>query len=242
MRFLLSLIMVLVVSHLHAALPGVPETPGSWVSVGNDSFGLPPGPDDNRTAEESGGFTAAGYVFVVDDSMLTAEGAATKSRTDEITATVGREVLTSPELAITLGVGGRVRGNLGGQTLQNRFHAYTRSGVQFDLPCEAYSLAPLAYGLAKGAVGYALYSVSGTATADGELSADVFVGVGVQAVYAGLREQLRYSHLSSPTISRVFDYENGLWVDVGVRFWHLELSNSFSVSHRQAVATVTYRF
>lgn len=269
MRPILSLTLLFLAAHLSAALPGVPEAPdalheGAWVKIGNDSWALPPGPDDNRTAEESFGFHLGRVVFDADHSMLTAFGVfdtgGQPTRIDELLVTAGIKVVSGEALGVTLGVGGIARGNLEGQVLQDTFHRYTASGVQYHEPFDASSYAGLVYGLVEGRFQISpkdsditlFYSASGTATNDGELLADVFAGVGLyqtetkeffaNSLHIGVREQFRHSSLVSPTIRRVFDYESGTWVDFGFAFWRIEVDFRYSPFHQQSVADLTYRF
>lgn len=264
-----SLTLMLLAAHLSAALPGVPEAPdalhdGAWVTLSNDSWALPPGPDDNRTAEESFGFHLGRVVFDVDHSMLTAFGVFASggqpTRIDELMATAGVKVASYEAFRATIGVGAVARGNLAGQIIQDGFHRYTASGVQYHEPFDSKSYAGLAYGLIEGRYAVSpkdsdltlFYSASGTVTNDGEALADLFAGVGLHqeetkqfaatSMHIGVREQFRSTSLSSPTIRRVFDYESGTWLDFGFAFWRIEVEMRYSPFHQQSVGDLTYRF
>lgn len=240
------------------ALPGVPEAPdalgdSSWLKIGNDSWAMLPGPDDNRTAEMSGGFSIGPATVVIDHSMLTALSVdpvdGQQTRIDELVATAG----TGIGRYITLGLGGIVRGNLEGQAIQDAFHRATRSGPQNHAPYDASSYAGIAYALASGRWkvpdgDLTLFSsASGTATTDGEYLGDVFAGFGVHdadegSVHIGVREQFRHTTLSSPTIQRVFAYESGTWLDLGCAFLRTEVGLRYSPFHHESVADLTLRF
>lgn len=234
------------------ALPGVPEAPDAlrdspWLKIGNDSWVMLPGPDDNRTAEMSGGFFIGPATVVIDHSTLTAIGVDQPTRIDELMATAG----TGIGRYVTLGLGGIVRGNLEGQVVQDRFHRTTRSGPQFHEPYDASSYAGIAYALASGRWKVPdgdlmlFSSVSGTATTDGEYLGDVFAGFGVYdevLVHIGVREQFRHTTLTSPTLQRVFAYESGAWLDMGCAFLRTEVGLRYSPVHRESVADLTFRF
>lgn len=238
------------------ALPGVPEAPDAmrdspWLKIGNDSWAVPAGPDDNRTAEMSGGFRIGPATIVIDHSTLTAfgvfDGGGQPTRIDEMIVTAGTKV----GRFVTIGLGGIARGNLEGQVVQDSFHGATRSGVRYHEPYDDTSYAGIAYALASGRWkvpngDLTLFaSASGTATTDGEDLGDVFFGFGlyeVASLHIGIREQVRHTALSSPTIKRVFTYESGTWVDVGIAFWRVELALRYSPFHHESVADITLRF
>lgn len=238
------------------ALPGVPEAPDTlrdapWLKIGNDSWGILSGQDDNRTAELAGGFHIGPTTVVIDHSMLTAvkvsDVGGQPTRIDELIVTIGTEILPG----ITFGSGGIVRGNLEGQVMQDAFHRITASGAQYHAPFDGTSRAGLAYALADGhwtvpdAEITLFGSASGTATTDGEYLGDVFAGLGLHddiSLHVGIREQFRHTTLASPTIRRVFAYESGTWVDVGCAFWRVEVAMRYSPLHQESVADLTLRF
>lgn len=117
---------------------GAPEPPRpgplptAWLGLTNDSFGGSVGKDmdDFRTNAFSGGVRTHRFVFSADYSMLTdyRSAGASKERSDELTAALGFELvpdgtgLAGGEAWLASGLGARYHGNLGGQSIQDRWH------------------------------------------------------------------------------------------------------------------------
>lgn len=119
-----------------AAVYGLPEpptpapTPQAWFLFSDDFLGMAVlNTDDYRTANITVGGRWDGWRFAADASMLTNRGrdGSTPSRTDELTYSLGyalvdREREEKWKALLTLGVGGRTYGDLGGESAQNRIH------------------------------------------------------------------------------------------------------------------------
>ena len=119
-----------------AAVYGLPEpptpapTPQLWFNFSDDFLGMAVlNTDDYRTANITIGGSWDALRFAVDASMLTnrARDGGVPSRTDELTyslgyAVVDREREEKWRALLTLGVGGRTYGDLGGESVQNWIH------------------------------------------------------------------------------------------------------------------------
>lgn len=119
-----------------AAVYGLPEpptpapTPQAWFLFSDDFLGMAVlNTDDYRTANITVGGRWDAWRFAADASMLTNRGrdGSTPSRTDELTyslgyAVVDREREDTWKALLTLGIGGRTFGDLGGESVQNRIH------------------------------------------------------------------------------------------------------------------------
>ncbi len=119
-----------------AAVYGLPEpptpapTPQAWFLFSDDFLGMAVlNTDDYRTANITIGGRWDRWRFAADASMLTNRGrdGTTPSRTDELTYSLGYAVLDREReekwrALLTLGVGGRTYGDLGGESVQNRIH------------------------------------------------------------------------------------------------------------------------
>jgi hypothetical protein len=234
------------------AIAGIPESPrpgmvpGAWIGWSNDSFGGEMGKDtdDFRTNAFNAGLRLAErWVVAVDDSMLTdAQVAkAQRSRSDEVTATVGWMALPGTDLGdwgqvwATIGVGGRASGNLGGEALQNRWHdllGYER----IELPYARRAYDGVGYLAAswlwleregagfgtpfldRGHLGVAL-DAAGLASTGGETQ--VSLGVKLVALgrdgsfQLGVRQQLNAGPQASAAAAAVAAHEDGTWLVYG---------------------------
>ncbi len=133
-------------TQLHAAVYGLPEpptpapTPQAWFTFSDDFLGMAVlNTDDYRTANIGFGGRWDRWRFAADASMLTNRGTdgSAPSRTDELTYSLGYAVLDEARdgawrSLLTLGVGGRTYGNLGGESVQNHIHdAFGYKTVEF---------------------------------------------------------------------------------------------------------------
>ncbi len=232
-----------------AAVSGTPETQpgdtgedGVFVSWSNDAFGAPPGPDDHRTNELSLWGRWQGFNVVLDDSMLT--DGATGTRSDEITATLGYELVPG----LVLGGGYRSRGDYGGHNLQAEAHDAIGDADVSPMTYTEKSGAALGYmvyttGEMENGVGYRSVT-SALLCTDGDSAIDQ-AAQGVVTwrwltVWAGTRYQWRVApDDAGPARRAVDDFENGLWVDAGIRLGWLTFESRYNTREGSAVGTAT---
>lgn len=138
-RALLSLLLAGLSGELYAALGGVPEKPvpgrnwpKMWLGIANDDYGpIQDGDDmdDHRTAAFHGGYRHDNWLLFIDFAILTDK--AQSVRTDELTISVGRILLSDEEVPIepladwdiAVGVGLRLTGDMNGEGIQNDWHS-----------------------------------------------------------------------------------------------------------------------
>lgn len=238
-----------------AAVPGTPEPQpgdtgedGLFLAWGNDFFGLPPGPDDNRTNQVTAWSRCGGWSAVVDDSMLTHfddRDHRTGARSDELTVSAGYELVPG----LVAGLGYRCRGSIGGAELQSLAHRSTASGAPVDVGYDRRASAPLAFGVyvtgdtpADGA-GY--QAVTGLlATTDGDVALDQATRAVWRhrwlTLWAGPRYQYRQTPAAAGAARRAVDaFERGSWVDAGVRFGWFTFESRYCLARGSAVGMVT---
>jgi len=161
-RFRLLLIpsMLALSAQAAAAVYGLPEpptpapTPQLWFNFSDDFLGMAVlNTDDYRTANITMGVRLGAWRVAADASMLTNRGrdGTTPSRTDELTYSLGYAILDREreekwKALLTLGIGGRTYGDLGGESVQNRMH-----------DTFGYKTVELPYDLEEGTDGFAFY-------------------------------------------------------------------------------------
>jgi hypothetical protein len=132
----LVVLLLALAAQASAAVYGLPEpptpapTPQAWFLFSDDFLGMAVlNTDDYRTANITVGGRWDAWRFAVDGSMLTNRGrdGTPPSRTDELTyslgyAVVDREREEKWKALLTLGIGGRTFGDLGGESIQNHIH------------------------------------------------------------------------------------------------------------------------
>ncbi len=240
-----------------SAQPGVPELPPrtepdvAWLTWSNDWFGLPgPACDDHRTNEFAAGLRRGSWVVCLDDSMLTLFDQSDRlrqhgTRVDEATATLGRAI--SPDL--TLGLGVRYRGDLGGEGLQDWWHR-TLSNQTVSAEYEQGGAAALAYGLWLHSFHPEEFFApellaSGTASTDGEFCSDaaarlVWYTPRDVTVWAGLRYRVRAGNYSGEVVDATAAFERGLCYEFGFSLGRaFAFQSTYSLRDRSAVGAVT---
>lgn len=232
-----------------AAVPGTPERQpgdtgegGALLTWGNDLFGLPSGPDDHRTNQLALWVRGRGWNFNLDDSMLTA--CAGGRRTDEWTVSAGYDLAPG----LTLGLGWRARGDYGGRSLQDLGHRVSGSRDLDGLSYDAGGGAPLVYAVytvreVEGGVGYETVT-STLVAADGDLATDQAARGLVTwrwlTVWVGTRYQYRRTPAGAGEARAAVDaFENGLWVDAGLRLGWGAFETRYNPRDRTAVGSFT---
>ena len=240
--------LLMATQQLSAAVYGLPEpptpapTPQFWFNFSDDFLGMAVlNTDDYRTANISVGGRYDAWRFAVDSSMLTNRGrdGTTPSRTDELTYSLGYAVVDEEREGrlrplLTLGVGGRTYGNLGGEEIQNRVHetfGYKTVHLPYDPEqgTEAFAfyhgrlsmLPPWDY-QGSGPFGrWAFQLESGGLASTGE-KFQVYGGANVVSVGAdslawiGVRYQWNGGHNPTATSDIVAAKETGWWWVVGL--------------------------
>lgn len=236
-------ILLLLAASLPAAVSGVPEAPRpgarplAWFAWGNDAFGGETGDntDDYRTNALTLGVQLQGWVIGLEHSMLTDRRSGVELRTDQLNLALGHEWELSlsayDRLWLAGGVGFRATGGLGGQDMQERWHAMhdfrpyelsedasEEEGTawahgEWLLTGEAAGIPDLPF-LRPGQLGLDL-RVSTLATTGGEYAGSlglnlVLLGADAHAMF-GLTRELRGGTSPNQTAQRTAGHEEGTW-------------------------------
>ncbi|HYE07831.1 MAG TPA: hypothetical protein VEL07_20105 [Planctomycetota bacterium] len=230
-----------------ASVAGVPEAPApgalpmGWLNVGNDDLGrCEQSIDDHRTNQTTlGARVDASWVVVFDHAILTDRRARTRS--DEITLTVGWLPFgggedDTPRLAV--GGGLRANGPYLGAEMQNQCHqvqdfrcydlAYDDGGVTAVVYVDGvYPWYPLPW------AGLELHGAL-LATSHVQVQADI----GVRAIlrydrdqarlWFGARQRANDGDAQSGTARTVDEYERGTWIDYGASWRMFALSGGMN--------------
>jgi hypothetical protein len=167
------------------------------------------------------------------------------ARLDEATATLGREV--SPDL--TLGLGLRYRGDLGGEGLQDWWHR-TLNDQTVSATYEQGGAAALAYGLWRHSYdienGFAPELLaSGTASTDGEFCSDaaarlVWYTPNDVTVWLGLRYRIRAGDFAAEVVDAAAAFERGMCYEFGFSLGRtFAFQSTYSLRDRSAVGGLT---
>ncbi len=232
--------------------PRSPAADVAWLTWGNDCFGVPGRlQDDHRTNDFSGGIRRGPWVVCLGDSMLTlldpaeANGVRHGARIDEATAMLGREV--SPTL--TLGVGVRYRGDLGGENIQDRWHAALGDNPVYATYDDS-SAALLGYASWRRVFHPEAFFApellaSAVAGSDAEFAADaaarlVWYTVSDVTVWAGLRYRAREGG-SGVVAGATADFERGLCYEFGFSLARaFSFQSTYSLATQSATGAFTY--
>ena len=242
------LLLSAIIAPASAAVYGLPEpptpapTPQAWFNFSDDFLGMAVlNTDDYRTANITIGGSWDHLRFAVDASMLTNRGrdGSTPSRTDELTYSLGYALIDTEReerwrTLLTLGVGGRTFGDLGGESVQNHIHdtfGYKEVELPYDPeegtdgfgffhtrltgvpPWESQLSGPFGR-WAIQAEGGGLYSTGDECQLYGALN---LVTLGVDSLaWVGARYQWHNGSYPTETSRIVGDQESGWWVVVGV--------------------------
>ncbi|HEX3131978.1 MAG TPA: hypothetical protein VHX44_00175, partial [Planctomycetota bacterium] len=231
-----------------AAVYGLPEpptpapTPQAWFLFSDDFLGMAVlNTDDYRTANLTMGGRWDAWRFAADASMLTNRGrdGSTPSRSDELTyslgyAVVDREREEKWRALLTLGVGGRTYGDLGGESVQNWIHdtfGYKTVHIPYDpehgtdglvfYHARLTGVPPWEYQLSEPFSRWAVQVESGGLVSTGDeqqLYGGVnLVSLGVESMaWIGARYQWHNDTYLTITLGIVNDKESGWWVVVGL--------------------------
>ena len=223
------------------SLPGLPlpAAPSLWVTLGNDSWGpqLIDNRDDGRTAELTVGGGPGRWRVTVNACMLTDKPK--RQRSDELTATLAYALMQNDVSALQLAAGGRWAGDLGGASMQERWHDAV--GYAFDhltYEPETRHLDPVlgctAYRVWRRGVWGIRGSAQGLATGHGELQG--LLGGHLQIDMPGVRwwggpeYQLRGGTPVGPVAAEIAAQERGLWLASGLRVGCLTASVSTAIN------------
>lgn len=278
-RLVVWLSIIIVMAHMtsaYAVMAGVPEPPrpgplpSVWLGWNNDAFGGSIGKDmdDFRTNSFYGGARYQRFIFAADYSMLTdyRTSGAKHLRSDELTGTVGYEVIPDGTLLLggeswfVVGVGLRIHGELGGESVQNRAHdalGYKRVILNYEEQKGSEGLMfvsgrwqltnpedvsiPVIGDLDAHRVGCA---VEGSAmnTGDGAMNAKLgfsLVVVGVDAAGSiGIFQEWHTGHQFSQTARAVAENESGTWLNATTSAggWFFEVG--YNLTNNTGLGTV----
>ena len=224
-------------------LPGLDAVAELYNS--NDNLGRGKDVDDFRTQQFGVALTIEDrFLFALDHSLLTLDKYADdlpEGRLDQLSASLGYRVLRQRDLQrqsnIDLGLGFRLTDNIGGSRIQNGFHQIVddrivespyvdTSDVDGTAWLRADTAAPWPWldAAANGegwSPGYWLHGATLLTTdgqSDGTLQASATVRRGIFDAWLGLRGDWRSGYDQDQVQSEVADNEEGLYVNVGVRF------------------------
>ena len=209
-------------------LPGLPlsAAPTAWVTLGNDSWGpqLIDNRDDGRTAELTAGGGIGRWRITVNASMLTDKPRLRRS--DELTATVAYALWQDDLSAVVVAGGGRVAGDLGGASIQQRWHdavgyafdqlAYDPTEVQVDPLAGLTAYRDWRRGI-WGVRGLAQGLVTGHGELQGLLGGHFLVGIPGVPWWGGPEYHLRGGSPVGSVAKEVAIQERGPWLASGVR-------------------------
>lgn len=223
------------------SVPGLPPpaAPEVWLEFANDAWGpqLIDNRDDDRTAVVRGGASAGRWRLTIDASMLTAKPLGRRS--DELTATVGYDLLPAGGSSalgtseIVLVGGGRFAGDMGGASLQQRWHAaagYTFQPLTYDP--ENLSLDPL-LGIAAahtwryeqfGLRGITQGLVTGRGEWQGCFGVHLLADVPGAEWWGGSEWHPRGGTTNGPVAASVAQAEQGMWLVSGLQIGFLTTS------------------
>jgi hypothetical protein len=231
---------------------GVPETPRpgplptAWLGWTNDSYGgcIGKDMDDFRTNSFSFGLRWERFVLASDYSMFTdyRSSNASLKRSDETTTTVGYEIIPDGDMIaggrtwLAVGAGARVSGDMGGDTVQNRWHDLLRyRRIEVDYASEK-GIEAVAYGsgrwqftnadtLSLPVIGdiaprRAGFEVEGSVLVSSDGSVDGSIGISLVVVgfdgaaSLGVHQEFHKGHRSSEPAYATAGHESGTWVTV----------------------------
>ena len=253
MRWLRPMALLFAIAGLRAEIAGTPAPPrpgpipDAWLGWSNDAFGggIGDNTDDYRTSSFTGGLALAErWLVAVDASFLTAKLGSPPGRSDELTATLGwlaveggaRGPLPLPWLAFGAGV--RVRGDLGGEQAQNRWHRHLDVEQVDYLDYDDEGVDGVGYGLTgwtqalpgewhgdRLAIDFdaaVLATTGGTVQGEAEMKLAILGRDG--SIWFGGRALGTAGSASAPTARAVADHEEGLWLvyGAGIGGWFVD--------------------
>lgn len=230
------------------------DLPNLWVAAANDALGASAGKndDDYRSSAFLGQVAVTPHtILAANHSLLTDKTGAQPGRLDELTVTLSWLPWRPVDGWVAVGAGVRVRGDLGGEGMQNRWHdastlaridyleyfeaetpvvgVVTVAGVKSFVLWTTSSLPWLGSGttaLEWGGRGVVAHEGTWQAATD-----VVVVGRGLDgAIWSGLRYETGGVTDSAPILENVLDHEKGLWVVYGasVGAWFIEAGGNLS--------------
>jgi len=253
MRWLRLMALWLAVAGLCAEIAGTPapprpgQIPDAWLGWSNDAFGggIGDNTDDFRTSSFGGGLAIdERWLVAVDFSLLTAKEGTPPGRSDELTATLGYLAVEGgargpePLPWLALGAGVRVRGDLGGETAQNRWHRHIDvelvdfleyddegvDGVGYALAGWTRPLPGLWHGdrLALDLDAGVLATTGGSLQGEAELKFAILGRDG--SIWFGGRGLGTLGRATSPTARAVAEHEEGWWLvyGAGIGGWFVD--------------------
>lgn len=215
------------------------DLPLVWAGMANDALGTAAGRNEDDCRSNALGVQArfGRLALIADHALLTDKAAASPARLDELTLATAWIPWRADRGWAAVGVGLRLRGDLGGESLQNRWHDWSDvarvDGLPYEEPSDDTVAVcttsgtwhhPLSFGMTLPGIesGMNLVEIGwrGLAASDGTWQGAVdalLCGRGLDgAVWAGLRYEDGEVGTVSPTLETVQDHERGLWLVYGV--------------------------
>ena len=254
MRWLRPMALLLAVASLRAEIAGTPAPPrpgpipDAWLGWSNDAFGggIGDNTDDYRTSSFNGGLALdERWLVAIDFSLLTAKEGTPPGRSDELTATLGWLVVEGgarglqPMPWLALGAGVRMRGDLGGEDAQNRWHRHLDvelvdyldyedggvDGVGYAIAGWTRLLPGLWHGdrLALDMDAAVLGTTGGLVQGEADLKLTI-LGRDGSIWFGGRALGTAGSSRTDPTARAVADHEDGLWLvyGAGIGGWFVD--------------------
>lgn len=212
---------------------------GIWGAMANDALGGSAG--DNRDDYRTNALTfqmlvLPQWALVIDHAILTDKAVAEPTRLDEATLTLSWVPWRSSGGWAAIGAGVRHRDDLGGESLQNRWHGWSGVALVEGVPYADPQTATLAVVTAGGAYAFPLTDAMtlpglgtgitaielggrGLVAHDGTWQAVAeanLVGRGRDgAIWSGLRYERGGVGDDAPVLEAVLDHEEGTWLIYG---------------------------
>jgi hypothetical protein len=217
-----------------------------WMAVANDCFGVVTTPDDYRTNQVSlFARIGSGLIVGADHSMLTSVPSGIRS--DELTLTAGWLPFGENRPWVVLGGGLKLVGDLGGESVQDRWHTvigmdrYHLAYEEDDTRAVAFALVNQSW-LYRDRVGAAA-SASSLVSSGGEVQAEaaawgVARGASLTA-WAGLRGRARGGHEPTRVAGLVAEFEEGLWIEYGIGVGWFAFSGAYDPVEGVSSGTIT---
>lgn len=248
-------ILLALTTSLFAAVPGIPEPPVPGpipkFSLGwfNDWHAIPTThSDDNRTNAFEIMIRHDDWVLKLDSAMLTSRDLGV--RNDELSVTLGYIVANDISATIVLGGGVRLRGDLGGEGLQDWWHKNLNDvplGLEYDRSQPSPILYTMNHIRTPDVNGHVLEFI-----VDAELLADAFASdiairdvvtlpdSGWAHVWLGPRFQIRGDWQDNQIGSEIAGFERGLWIDYGIQLGHFSLCQRHAIGRSEGMGTISW--
>lgn len=230
------------------------DLPNLWVAAANDALGASAGEndDDYRTSAFLGQVAVTPHaILAANHSILTDKTGSQPGRLDEFTATLSWLPFRPVSGWVAIGAGVRLRGDLGGEGMQNRWHDASKLARVDYLGYAEPKTPVVGVVTVAGAKSFVLWNTSslpwlgsgttalewggrGVVGHEGTWQAAtdvIFAGRGRDgAIWTGLRYETGGVTETAPIVEHVLDHEEGLWLVYGasVGAWFIEAGGNLT--------------